>query len=75
MATEREEKVPRSEEKREKEGREGGRGEKVGGGGEKRKKDKNLVLFRWSYASPSSELNKRRDDGRELLFNSLKLYA
>lgn len=42
--------------------------------GEK-EKDENVVLFRWSYASPCSELNKSGDDERELLFNSLKLYA
>lgn len=41
----------------------------------KKEKDKNDVLFRWSYASPCSELNKSGDDERELLFNSLKLYA
>lgn len=41
----------------------------------KKEKDKNVVLFRWSYASPCSELNKSGDDERELLFNSLKLYA
>lgn len=42
---------------------------------ETKKGKRNFVPFRWSYASPASELNKRGDDGRELLFNSLKLYA
>lgn len=41
----------------------------------KGKRERNAVPFSRSYASLGSELNKRGNDGRELLFNSLKLYA